>query len=150
MTSKPSHTNCPSSLPRALTSGFTAVSCLFVFGFSCSFSSCHPHRHCSCFTCSFAYRHISGGYSRGVPPLPIPNRAVKPARADGTAPQCGRVGRRRPFVSRVRSSKVRTLDFFCWGSNHGYFLFGLKFRTLQYGKRLFGHVGSCCSSEPDT
>ena len=37
----------------------------------------------------------SGGYSRGVPPLPIPNREVKPARADGTAPQCGRVGRRR-------------------------------------------------------
>ena len=36
----------------------------------------------------------SGGYSRGVPPLPIPNREVKPARADGTAPQCGRVGRR--------------------------------------------------------
>ena len=95
MTSKPSHTNCPSSLPRALTSGFTAGSCIFVFGFSCSFSSCHPHRHCSCCACSFAYRHISGGYSRGVPPLPIPNRAVKPARADGTAPQCGRVGRRR-------------------------------------------------------
>ena len=28
---------------------------------------------------------ISGGYSGGVPPLPIPNREVKPARADGTA-----------------------------------------------------------------
>ena len=27
----------------------------------------------------------SGGYSGGVPPLPIPNREVKPARADGTA-----------------------------------------------------------------
>ena len=26
-----------------------------------------------------------GGYSGGVPPLPIPNREVKPARADGTA-----------------------------------------------------------------
>ena len=26
-----------------------------------------------------------GGYSRGVPPLPIPNREVKPVRADGTA-----------------------------------------------------------------
>ena len=36
----------------------------------------------------------SGGYSPGVPPLPIPNREVKPRRADGTAPQCGRVGRR--------------------------------------------------------
>ena len=28
---------------------------------------------------------ISGGYSGGVPPLPIPNREVKPACADGTA-----------------------------------------------------------------
>ena len=27
----------------------------------------------------------SGGYSVGVPPLPIPNREVKPVRADGTA-----------------------------------------------------------------
>ena len=26
-----------------------------------------------------------GGYSDGVPPLPIPNREVKPASADGTA-----------------------------------------------------------------
>ena len=42
-----------------------------------------------------AKRNKSGGYSRGVPPLPIPNREVKPTRADGTAPQCGRVGRRR-------------------------------------------------------
>ena len=36
----------------------------------------------------------SGGYSAGVPPLPIPNREVKPVRADGTAMQCGRVGSR--------------------------------------------------------
>ena len=27
----------------------------------------------------------SGGDSTGVPPLPIPNREVKPRRADGTA-----------------------------------------------------------------
>ena len=37
---------------------------------------------------------ISGGYCGGVPPLPIPNREVKPACADGTAMQCGRVGSR--------------------------------------------------------
>ena len=37
-------------------------------------------------------RRQSGGYSGGVPPLPIPNREVKPAIADGTAMQCGRVG----------------------------------------------------------
>ena len=32
---------------------------------------------------------------RRCPPLPIPNREVKPARADGTAVTRGRVGRRR-------------------------------------------------------
>ena len=37
-------------------------------------------------------KFISGGYSVGVPPLPIPNREVKPVRADGTA-SSGRVGR---------------------------------------------------------
>src|SRR5215218_6122628 len=31
-------------------------------------------------------------YCRRCSPLPIPNREVKPAMADGTAPQCGRVG----------------------------------------------------------
>ena len=36
--------------------------------------------------------HILGGYCDGVPPLPIPNREVKPVCADGTAMQCGRVG----------------------------------------------------------
>jgi len=30
-------------------------------------------------------RTILGGYSGGAPPLPIPNREVKPASADGTA-----------------------------------------------------------------
>ena len=44
---------------------------------------------------------IQGGYSGGVPPLPIPNREVKPACADGTAQQCGRAGSR-PFYTRSR------------------------------------------------
>jgi hypothetical protein len=35
-----------------------------------------------------------GDYCGGVPPLPIPNREVKTASADGTARMCGRVGRR--------------------------------------------------------
>ena len=33
----------------------------------------------------FVYRIYSGGYSVGDPPLPIPNREVKPYSADGTA-----------------------------------------------------------------
>ena len=43
------------------------------------------------------YRYVPahlGGNSGRAPPLPIPNREVKPARADGTARSCGRVGRR--------------------------------------------------------
>ena len=42
----------------------------------------------------YVNNHIAGVYCGGVPPLPIPNRAVKPACADGTAMQCGRVGGR--------------------------------------------------------
>ena len=43
---------------------------------------------------NYAFEDLSGGYCGGVPPLPIPNREVKPACADGTAMQCGRVGGR--------------------------------------------------------
>ena len=41
----------------------------------------------SVFSSRFPYMSIliSGGYSDGAPPLPIPNREVKPVRADGTA-----------------------------------------------------------------
>ena len=56
--------------------------------------------------------HNSGGYSCGAPPLPIPNREVKPARADGTAPQSGRVGRRRLIGSLLIGFPVGRL-FFC-------------------------------------
>ena len=52
----------------------------------------------------------SGGYGPGVPPLPIPNREVKPGRADGTAPQCGRVGRR--LLEREFHAKMRGTPFF--------------------------------------
>ena len=34
---------------------------------------------------SNAHTKDNGGYSVGVPPLPIPNREVKPNCADGTA-----------------------------------------------------------------
>ena len=48
-------------------------------------------------------RDISGGYSDGVPPLPIPNREVKPDRADGTAHP--RESRSPPFYNKPRDSK---------------------------------------------
>ena len=41
-----------------------------IYGHFTFFSSCLPY---------------SGDYSTGVPPLPIPNREVKPGHADGTA-----------------------------------------------------------------
>jgi hypothetical protein len=44
-------------------------------------------------------RKTLGDYSSGVPPLPIPNREVKPTSADGTAYR-GRVGRRQ-FIKPV-------------------------------------------------
>ena len=45
-----------------------------------------------------------GGYSGGEPPLPIPNREVKPAIADGTAPPGGRVGSCRSSRTRLTMS----------------------------------------------
>ena len=50
-------------------------------------------------------KDILGGYGGGVPPLPIPNREVKPTCADGTAMQCGRVGSRLLLTERVLRRK---------------------------------------------
>ena len=52
-----------------------------------------------------------GGYCGGVPPLPIPNREVKPTSADGTAMQCGRVGNRL-LLEGSSETKVLGLSFF--------------------------------------
>ena len=57
-------------------------------------------------------RRLSGGYCGGVPPLPIPNREVKPACADGTAMQCGRVGRRLLFITGPRVKRLTWGLFF--------------------------------------
>ena len=54
---------------------------------------------------------ISGGYCSGVPPLPIPNREVKPACADGTAMQCGRVGSRHFYLRALNPKRFRALSF---------------------------------------
>ena len=56
---------------------------------------------------------------RRCPPLPIPNREVKPARADGTAVKCGRVGRcqilKKPFIVVMRGFLVFSLQFMVHG-----------------------------------
>ena len=48
---------------------------------------CMACRLCVCYDVLYEYEKIgnSGDYSNGVPPLPIPNREVKPVHADGTA-----------------------------------------------------------------
>ena len=75
--SKPSITNCPNTFFRK------------VHSFNCIYSSL------SCFACvQLRHTPLSGGYCGEVPPLPIPNREVKPVHADGTAVTCGRVGSR--------------------------------------------------------
>ena len=76
-----------------------------------------------CGICQLSY---SGGYCGGVPPLPIPNREVKPACADGTAMQCGRVGGCRLYPVRLWSARTAASFFI---------------------SRFFIFVKSCFSSE---
>ena len=88
-------------------------------------------------------KEISGGYCGGVPPLPIPNREVKPTCADGTAMQCGRVGSR----LLLQSSALKTEMFsglFClekilimFGGNR-YFVFNTWLFCLGEIVILFG------------
>ena len=60
-----------------------------------------------------------GGYCSGVPPLPIPNREVKPACADGTAMQCGRVGGRLFSTREPRFCQEPGLPFSLMPQAHG-------------------------------
>ena len=86
--SKPSITNCPNTFFRK-----------FIVS-----TVCWVHY---CFACvQIRHNPLSGGYCGGVPPLPIPNREVKPTCADGTAMQCGRVGRRLLSMKSLRFRKI--------------------------------------------
>ena len=61
-------------------------------------------------------KEISGGYCGGVPPLPIPNREVKPDRADGTAHP--RESRSPPFYKTSLETRKRLGALLClddWG-----------------------------------
>ena len=127
---QPSSTNSPPALP---VKAHTLVSAPWVFRMSASagvrvFSS---GLSLFCFR-SISETSYSGGFGPGVPPLPIPNREVKPGRADGTAPQCGRVGRR--LLERGGSLQRcgEPLSFFLFPLFSLFSLFSLFFSLLFF------------------
>ena len=67
-------------------------------------------------------------FFRGCSPLPIPNREVKSLMADGTAPQCGRVGSCHIFSKSLNES---------WG------FFVIKKSQWIWGFFVFGPDGFC-------
>src|SRR5690606_19894182 len=76
-------------------------------------SGLHPFGSTTAIACRLDRLRSLGGYSAGDPPLPIPNRAVKPCSADGTARKGGRVGRRQvpsSPVARWRRGFLRFSD----------------------------------------
>ena len=78
-----------------------------------------------------------GWLLRRCSPLPIPNREVKPACADGTAMQCGRVGGRLLLEARVLRIEISSALFFllfifamCVRSKHNIYPLLLFYHTL--------------------
>ena len=79
---------------------------------------------------------LLGGYCSGVPPLPIPNREVKPTCADGTAMQCGRVGSRRLYLKRESPELAITQGFFIFLTFNSYIFAFLHFYIAQAATQL--------------
>ena len=121
MTSKPSLTNSPKTfrqrgLPEAvaLCSEKNVLRYLFVL---CDKSTPYCYKSCKIsksMRLLAAIKRYLGGYCGGVPPLPIPNREVKPTCADGTAMQCGRVGSRLLYSSLLESETLSGRLFCCF------------------------------------
>ena len=81
MTSKPSATNCPK-----VVTVFHTCACMHIAASECiGPGSLLPTVSHTAVSERAWPDEQKGGYSCGVPPLPIPNREVKPVRADGTA-----------------------------------------------------------------
>ena len=103
--SKPSITNCPNTFFKSVHS-FNCIYSLNIAGML-NFTFLISHFSLFTFACvQIRHTPLSGGYCGGVPPLPIPNREVKPTCADGTAMQCGRVGRRLLSMKSLRFRKI--------------------------------------------
>ena len=146
--SKPSITNCPNTFFSSVHS-FNCMLGLNIAGMS-NFSFLISHY--SCFACvQIRHNPLSGGYCGGVPPLPIPNREVKPTCADGTAMQCGRVGRRLLSMKSLRFRKISEAFLFFlpadlfllrWGSSSSFFTDesegNLAYRITHGFSRIFG------------
>ena len=81
---------------------------------------------------SIGIKKLKGVYGKGDPPLPIPNREVKPFSADGTADRWE--SRKMPNLD-GESYRDVTLSFFC-----------LIFRVLSYLilSRLFSSLFVLC------
>ena len=79
--SKPSLTNCPKLMAVPAVWGVPAESSCYRKKNNCE-ERLLKVKH---YEVVFNMSRYSGGYSTGVPPLPIPNREVKPGHADGTA-----------------------------------------------------------------
>ena len=90
----------------------------------------------ACVRCPLFSRQ-PGGYGAGVPPLPIPNREVKPGCADGTALQCGRVGGRPLFEPSWKRTFLARLFF----SNISFFFSEmLRASILVYSSCVFREI----------
>ena len=87
----------------------------------------------------FAPQKTLGGYCGGVPPLPIPNREVKPACADGTAMQCGRVGGCLLYLRSSRSNDFGDL----------FFVFDLGVYVIGYQIMLIGYYFDYCFNKKE-
>ena len=126
MTSKPSATNCPKTFAsgHSFCCSVRVHFCLFCFLILFSIL---------CMVCHL----LLGGYCGGVPPLPIPNREVKPACADGTAMQCGRVGGRLFFWS-SGSAMIRS-SFFVYIPDGSFIIFSLfsRYKDVYHGHFFF-------------
>ena len=96
---------------------------------------------------SIAFSKYSGGYNVGDPPLPIPNREVKPNGADGTASQWE--SRTPPFLRSVREGGIgshppprkkgegeslesETLSFFIFSLSKNHFAFSFSLHLLIF------------------
>ena len=117
--SKPSITNCPNTFFRKF---IVSTVCWVWMYQECQISHfSFLISHYSCFACvQIRHNPLSGGYCGGVPPLPIPNREVKPTCADGTAMQCGRVGRRLLSMKSLRFRKISEAFLFFFIGFHGW------------------------------